>query len=146
MTMAKNFIDNYQRILTAGPCMLSKGQGSPVPNDAHKMVEIGEFRFFSQDNPTGFYGLKISPNKQMGGHGTGMLENIEVVGATSDEGVRYLDYIANGLTCFEIDASAKVILTGPLTGCFVAVGRSIDGQSDAVSRQREQDQGRCQAE
>lgn len=123
MTMANQFINNYKRILSAGPCMLSKGHGSPLPNQAHKMTEIGDFRFFSQANQNAFYGIKISPNKQLGGHGLGVLENIEIIGSPNDQGVRYLDYTADGLTTFAIDDAARVILTGPLTGCFVAVGR-----------------------
>lgn len=127
MTMANQFISNHKRILEAGPCMMSKGMGSPSPVHAHKMKEVGDSRFFSQESPKAYYGIKIAPSKALGGHGLGVLENIEITGSSKDDGVRYLDYTANGLTTFDIDAAARVILTGPLTGCFIAVGRSATG-------------------
>jgi hypothetical protein len=47
-----------------------------------------------------------------------------VTGAAADGGVRYLDYLATGCTTLAIVANARLLLTGPLEGCFVAVGRA----------------------
>lgn len=133
MPMTDNFIKNHKNILAAGPCLLIKEQGSPGPNEAHKLRNIGDTGYFSQDNVNTYYGIRISPvvdstsySMKMHGAGGGM-EGIRLVGSATDKGVRYLDYYSNGVTTIALDGAARVVLTGPLEGCFVAVGRGFGG-------------------
>lgn len=131
MSMTALFIANHKNILKAGPCMLVKEHGSPHPSLAHTFRMIGETGYFSQDDKTKtFYSVNIAPVR--GGMGSvlthgvsGGMEGIRLQGAGADEGVRYLDYFADGCTSMALDAAAKVVFTGPLEGCFVAVGRGM---------------------
>ncbi len=132
MSMTANFLANFRRILSAGPCMLIKEHGSPYAHVAHPLRRLGDVGYFSQGGASGFYGLNIAPVRDGIGsirkHGVGGgLEGIRLTGAAADEGVRYLDYFSNGCTTLALDGQARVVFTGPIEGCFVAVGRSHPG-------------------
>jgi hypothetical protein len=128
MSMTANFIANHKKILAAGPCMLIKEHDSPRPNVAHKFTNIGGSGFFSQGGTTSFYGINIAPvtGQAMGSmstHGVaGGMEGIRLVHANADQGVRYLDYFDKDVTSMPMDDGARLMLTGPLEGCFIAIG------------------------
>lgn len=128
MSMTASFIANHKKILAAGPCMLIKEHGSPHPQVAHRFINVGGSGFFSQGNTNSYYGINIAPVKgqamgSMTVHGiSGGMEGIRLMHANADEGVRYLDYFAKDVTSMLMDDTARVMLTGPLEGCFVALG------------------------
>ena len=128
MSMTANFIANHRKILAAGPGMLIKEHGSPHLQLAHKFTTMGGSGFFSQGNTTSYCYINIAPvtGRAMGSMSThgigGGMEGIRLVHANADEGVRYLDYFAKDVTSMVLDDGAKVMLTGPPEGCFVAIG------------------------
>ena len=52
---------------------------------------------------------------------------VESLGAAADNGFRYLPFRQNHVTYMQMDAAATFCLTGPLTGCTVAAGRTGAG-------------------
>jgi len=128
MSMTAQFVANHKQILSAGPCMLIKEHGSPHPSVAHNLRNIGDTGYFEQGAGNQYYGIEIRPivlgMGSIKAHSArGGMEAISVVGEQIDEGVRYLDYYASACTALAIDSAAKVVLTGPLEGCFIGVGR-----------------------
>jgi hypothetical protein len=81
-----------------------------------KAATFTEMRFVeSMDKKDSSWGHRV---------GKKALHSVTCFPTASDQGIRFLPWEANCVTCTEIDGNARTFFTGPLQGCAIYLGRA----------------------